>query len=247
MNIEAMLSDTLKKNSSEDEYVGIRFDTALVMAGGRGSRMKSTSSEKLLLEYQKLPIIFNVIDALETSSQIYHVAAATSPNSPDTKRVLEERGTNTLDTQGNGYANDLNFLLQKMSGYVFVVSGDLPLFDNKIIRKLCRLYLDTSFARTGGYDGRYKWGIRVKNMYETTDNIWTSFLVTKKFLNSLGLESNLLVKYGGVECVYTGISIINADKIKDSSLVKENYIILDDKRIAFNLNTNEDFELLNSS
>jgi len=28
--------------------------------------------------------------------------------------------------------------------------------------------------------------------------------------------------------------------------VKENYIILDDKRIAFNLNTKKDYELLNS-
>ena len=39
----------------------------------------------------------------------------------------------------------------------------------------------------------------------------------------------------------------NADKIKDSSLVNENYIVLDDKRIAFNLNTKEDYELLSSS
>jgi len=30
-------------------------------------------------------------------------------------------------------------------------------------------------------------------------------------------------------------------------LVSEDYVILNDKRIAFNLNTNEDFELLNSS
>ena len=66
-------------------------------------------------------------------------------------------------------------------------------------------------------------------------------------MNSLGLKSNLLVKHDSVECVYTGISIINADKIKDWNLVDENYIILDDKRIAFNLNTKEDYELLSSS
>ncbi len=55
------------------------------------------------------------------------------------------------------------------------------------------------------------------------------------------------MKYGDVECVYTGISIINADKIKDSNLVNEDYVILDDERIAFNLNTKEDYELLNPS
>ena len=191
----------------------------LVMAGGKGSRMEFPAPEKLLLEYEK-PIIFHVIDSLNDSHCFSKVFAATSPNSPDTKRVLEERGIETLDTQGNGYVNDLNFLLQKIDGFVFVVSGDLPLLDEEIIQKLVEF---------------------------NSESVWTSFLVSKEFLNSLGLKSNLLVKYDSIECVYTGISIINADKIKNLNLVNEDYIILNDKRIAFNLNTNEDFELLNSS
>ena len=190
----------------------------LVMAGGKGTRM-DIPEEKLLLEYKK-PIIFHVIDALKNSYCFSKVVVATSPNSPDTKRVLEERGIETLGTQGNGYVNDLNFLLQKIDGFVFVVSGDLPLLDEEIIQKLVEF---------------------------NSENVWTSFLVSKKFLNSLGLKSNLLVKYDSTECVYTGISIVNADKIKNLNLVNEDYIILDDKRISFNLNTNEDFELLNSS
>jgi len=191
----------------------------LVMAGGSGSRMKFPAPEKLLLEYEK-PIIFHVIDSLNDSYCFSKVIAATSSNSPDTKFALEQIGVETLDTSGDGYVNDLNFLLQKMDGSVFVVSGDLPLLDKEIIQKLVKF---------------------------NPESIWTSFLVSKKFLNSLGLKSNLLVKYDGVECVYTGISIINADKIKNLNTVKENYIILDDKRIAFNLNTKEDYELLNSS
>ena len=191
----------------------------LVMAGGRGSRMEFPAPEKLLLEYEK-PIIFHVIDSLNDSHCFSKVFAATSPNSPDTKRVLEERGIETLDTQGNGYVNDLNFLLQKIDGFVFVVSGDLPLLDKEIIQKLVKF---------------------------NTESIWTSFLVSKKFLNSLGLESNLLINYGDIDCVHTGISIINADKIQNLDQVKEHYIILDDKRIAFNLNRKKDYELLSSS
>jgi len=189
------------------------------MAGGRGSRMEFPAPEKLLLEYEK-PIIFHVIDSLNDSHCFSKVFAATSPNSPDTKRVLEERGIETLDTQGNGYVNDLNFLLQKMDGFVFVTSGDLPLLDEEIIQKLVEF---------------------------NSESVWTSFLVSKKFLNSLGLESSLLVNSDNIECTYTGISIINANKIKNLNSVKENYIILDDKRIAFNLNTRKDYELLNSS
>ena len=191
----------------------------LVMAGGRGSRMEFPSPEKLLLEYEK-PVIFHVIDSLNDSHCFSKVFAATSPNSPDTKFELERIGVETLDTQGNGYVNDLNFLLQKMDGFVFVVSGDLPLLDEKIIQKLVEF---------------------------NSESVWTSFLVSKKFLDSLSLESNLLVKHNGVECIYTGISIINADKIKNLNSVNEDYVILDDKRIAFNLNTKEDYELLNSS
>ena len=189
------------------------------MAGGKGSRMEFSSTEKLLLEYEK-PIIFHVIDSLHDSHCFSKVFVATSPNSPNTKFELEQRGIETLDTQGNGYVSDLNFLLQNMDGFVFVISGDLPLLDGEIIQKLVEF---------------------------NSESVWTSFLVSKEFLNSLGLKSNLLMKYDSVECAYTGISIINADKIKNLSLVNEDYIILDDKRLAFNVNTKEDYELLRSS
>jgi len=192
----------------------------LVMAGGKGSRMEFPAPEKLLLEYEK-PVIFHVIDSLNDSHCFSKVFAATSPNSPDTKNELEQRGIETLDTEGNGYVNDLNFLLQKMDGFVFVVSGDLPLLDEEIIQIMTEKF--------------------------NSKNVWTSFLVSKKFLNSLGLESNLLINSGDIDCVHTGISIINADKIQNLDPVKENYIILDDKRISFNLNTKKDYELLSSS
>ncbi len=191
----------------------------LVMAGGRGSRMEFPAPEKLLLEYEK-PIIFHVIDSLNDSHCFSKVFAATSPNSPDTKHVLEQAGIETLATPGNGYVNDLNSLLQKMNGIVFVVSGDLPLLDKDIIQKLVEF---------------------------NSESVWTSFLVSKEFLNSLDLESNLLVKCDNVECAYTGISIINADKIKNLNSVNEDYIILNDKRLSFNLNTKADYELLSSS
>ena len=191
----------------------------LVMAGGKGTRM-DISNEKLLLEYKK-PIIFHVIDSLKNSHCFSKVVVATSQNSPDTKQALEQRGIETLTTSGSGYTNDLNFLLQSMDGFVFVVSGDLPLLDEKIIQDITEKF--------------------------NSENVWTSFLVSKKFLNSLGLESSLLVNSDNIECTYTGISIINANKIKNLNSVKENYIILDDKRISFNLNTRKDYELLNSS
>ena len=191
---------------------------ALVMAGGKGTRMNS-SEEKLLLEYKK-PVVFHVIDALKNSNCFTKVVAATSSNSPNTKDILEQKGVETFETKGEGYSRDLNSVLQGIEDNIFVTSGDLPFLDQDII----------------------------KSMIEKFDmgNIWTSFLVSTKFLNSLGMESDIVIKHEETDCAYTGISIINARKITDLNEIEQDYVILDDKRIAFNLNTNEDYRLLNS-
>jgi len=191
---------------------------ALVMAGGKGTRMNS-SEEKLLLEYKK-PVIFHVLDALKNSRCFTKIITATSSNSPKTKEMLEQAKFETIETEGKGYSNDLNSTLQNLNDYVFVTSGDLPFLDGNIIQSMIEKF--------------------------DSKNTWTSFLISTKFLNSLNLQSDLIVKIENSDCVYTGISIINADKITDLNEIEQSYIILDDKRIAFNLNTNEDYRLLNS-
>ena len=222
-----------------------------VMAGGRGSRM-DMSEEKLLActvsdgEYKK-PVIFNVIDAVNHSHCFSRVIAATSPNSPDTKRVLEERGIETLTTPGNGYVSDLNFILQKCADLVFITSGDLPLLDEKIIQVMIDKFLKGEGRIQRDPDRVYD---------RDLENVWTSFLVTKNFLDSLGLKHRGLGDEREVRtnanCAYTGISIINTKKInwrekRNDTYIEENQIILNDKRIAFNLNTLKDYELLSSS
>jgi len=191
---------------------------ALVMAGGKGTRMNS-SEEKLLLEYKK-PIIFHVLDALKNSNCFTKIITATSSNSPKTKEILEQTKIETIETEGKGYSNDLNVVLQNLNDYVFVTSGDLPFLDETIIQSMIEKF--------------------------NSEKTWTSFLISTNFLNSLNLQSELVVKIENSDCVYTGISIINANKIANLNEIEQNYIILDDKRIAFNLNTNEDYRLLNS-
>ena len=85
----------------------------------------------------------------------------------------------------------------------------------------------------------------VKN-YEP-EKIWTSILVTNQFLTKLGLKSDYFITHNNQKCNYTGISLINANKINSSKNLDENYIIIDDKRIAFNLNTKQDYELLSTT
>jgi len=187
----------------------------LVMAGGKGSRM-NLSEEKLLLKYKK-PVILHVVDALKNSECFSQIIAATSQNSPKTKNLLEENGIKVFETLGNGYVKDLNTVLKSFDDYVLVVSGDLPLLDEQIIKQIAN---------------------------QKSDNVWLSFLVTKEFLDLYNIKQQYQTRFEEKECAFTGISLINAKKISSLDSVKENYVILDDKRIAFNLNTKEDLALL---
>lgn len=191
----------------------------IVMAGGKGSRM-NLDGEKLLLRYKK-PIILHVVDSLRQSNCFSRIIAVTSSNSPDTRQFLEQNRIETLDTLGDGYVKDLNVVLQELNDDVFVVSGDLVLLDSSIIQKIFDLY--------------------------DPQNVWTSVLVSKQFLDDLGIRSGFTVTYEDKECCYSGISMINSRKIISLDDIKEEAIIMNDKRIAFNLNTKEDYTLLGTA
>ena len=191
----------------------------LVMAGGKGTRMES-DTEKLLLTYKK-PIILHVIDALRQSKCFSKIIAVTSKNSPKTKKLLLEKKIETIETQGVDYVHDLNQILCNTNDAVFVTSGDLPFLDSEIVKTIAKMY--------------------------SSNVIWKSIVITKEFLESLGLKSDIQVFYQGKDCFLSGISLVNAKNIMNLEGVVETYVILDDKRIAFNLNTKQDYELLGVS
>ena len=191
----------------------------IVMAGGKGTRM-NLEEEKLLLKYKK-PIIFHVVDSLKNSDLFSKILTVTSTNSPKTKKLLEENNIEIFDTPGIGYVEDLNLVLKSIDDAVLVTSGDLPLLDEDIVQKII-------------------------NQYDS-HKTWVSILVTKNFLSSLGLESDYQVNFNDQICHYTGISLINSKKISSLKNLEENYIIIDDKRIAFNVNSKHDYDLLSTT
>jgi adenosylcobinamide-phosphate guanylyltransferase len=190
----------------------------LVMAGGKGTRM-DMPGEKLLLEYKK-PVILHVVDALKDSKCFSKILAATSEHSPRTNELLLFHDVEVIKTKGDGYVDDLSFALSNIGEPTFVVSGDLPLLDGVVIQELV---------------ARHK-----------KDAPWQSFVMTKKFLDMLGIKLEFAVSADGKECFYTGISIVDPQKISNGK-IEEILSIFDDKRIAVNLNTKEDYDLLKGS
>ena len=191
----------------------------LVMCGGKGTRMESVQ-EKLLIKYRK-PIIQHVISALDESGCFSKIICATSCNAPKTSQFVKDLGMSTVETRGVGYVEDLNEALKSFDDNVFVVPGDLALLDSEIVQKIVNAFEDRQS--------------------------WTSVLVSKKFLDLIGIKPEYLVNYNGKECAFTGISIVNPKAIVGIEPVQESYIVIDDKRIAINLNTKSDYELLGAT
>ena len=187
----------------------------LIMAGGKGTRMQS-NEEKLLLEYKK-PLVLHVIDALKGSNCFEKIIAATSPNSPQTQKIIAENNVTVFETLGENFVADLNYILKKLDDYVFVTSGDLPLLDESIVEQI----VDTV----------------------NSDKTWTSIVTTKSFQSSLGLNPECIILFNNESYVHTGISIVNASEIKNLESVKEDYLIINDKRVCLNVNTKTDYDL----
>ena len=190
----------------------------LVMAGGKGTRMKS-NEEKLLLTY-KQPLVLHVIDALKNSNCFEKIIAATSPNSPQTKNILVENNITIIETSGEGFVTDLNNILKQLDDFVLVSSGDLPLLDGDIIKQI------------------------IDNVNH--DKTWTSIVTTKSFQNSLNLDPECITTLNDEDYAHTGISIVNASKISNLDTIEEDYLIIDDKRVCFNINTKNEYDLLGS-
>ncbi len=190
----------------------------LVMAGGKGTRMKS-NEEKLLLPY-KQPLVLHVINALKNSNCFEKIIAATSPNSPQTKNILVENNITIIETSGEGFVTDLNNILKQLDDFVLVSSGDLPLLDGDIIKQI------------------------IDNVNH--DKTWTSIVTTKSFQNSLNLEPECISTLNDEDYAHTGISIVNASKISNLDTIEEDYLIIDDKRVCFNINTKNEYDLLGS-
>ena len=191
----------------------------LVMCGGKGTRMESTQ-EKLLIKHKK-PVIEHVISALEESECFSKIVCATSRNAPKTAEFVKSLGKSIVETKGNGYVEDLNEALRNFDEQVFVVSGDLALLDSDIVQKIVK--------------------------QSVSNQPWVSVLASKKFLDSIGVRSEYLVSYNGQEHAFTGISITNPKDVAGMNRVKEYYVVIDDKRVAINLNTKRDCDLLGTA
>lgn len=119
--------------------------TAVIMAGGKGSRMGS-NKEKPLLNINGSPMIRYVINALSQTGEISSIVVATSPNTPKTANYIENQGYEVFQTPGKGYIEDLNYFISERfhnnpDQIILTITSDIPLITNNIISLVINEYL----------------------------------------------------------------------------------------------------------
>lgn len=190
---------------------------ALVMCGGRGTRLDAPV-EKPLLEVCGEPMIDGVLAGLADSS-VDRVHAAVSPHTPETARHLRLHALDpaVLETPGEGYVADLQVALEAVGAPVVSVAADLPLLASAHVERAMGA---ARRDRTAESDG-------------TAASVGVAASVTvcvpASLKRRLGASVDATLEDGGRELAPTGLNVVG-DR-DDEALV-----VADDPRLAANVN-----------
>ena len=188
---------------------------ALVMAGGRGSRLKM--GEKPLVSLFGRPLIDYVVLALE-ESLVDQIFISTTENVPSTRKWAEERDLYVLETGSYGYVPDMIEAVIK-SGVkepIMVIMADLPLVTPEIIDQIIEVY---------------------EKRREPALSTHTPLSLHSR----LGRRPDSLFNYRGQLIVPAGINVLKGAEIDKEQ--EDFHLILERMELAVNVNVPEDLML----
>lgn len=114
---------------------------ALIMAGGKGTRLDA-DVEKPLLELGGRFLIDYVLEAVSGCEYVDRFWSVTSPHTGRTEEYLKDRPVHVLQAPGKGYVEDLVFAVRKLGlEKTLVVSADLPLLTPGDLSRVIEEYL----------------------------------------------------------------------------------------------------------
>ena len=123
---------------------------AIVMAGGRGTRLK-VNVEKPLFKLHVKPLIKYVLDNISSSKLVEDVVIAVSPHTQETTKYLKSLNGNfqILNTSGIDYLNDLSYILtlfesKSKKDTLLFINADLPFVSGETIDFILTNYLESS-------------------------------------------------------------------------------------------------------
>lgn len=188
---------------------------ALVMAGGKGTRLKM--GEKPLVNLLGRPLIDYVVSALEGSLADRIFIAATN-NVPLTREWARERGLDVVDTPGIGFVADMVCGVERAGATkpIIVIMADLPLITSDLIDY-------------------------VMDIYEGRPEPALSTHTPLNLHGRLGRRPDSLFNYQGQLIVPAGINILDGARIKEEQ--EDFHLVLERMELAVNVNTADDLQL----
>ena len=174
--------------------------------------------EKSLLKLRNKTLIEYVLDALIGCGCFESIIAVPSVNTPTTSTFLYNHEYYTsgririLESKGENYSLDLSDVLGKTKpAVVFAVSADLPLLNPAVIQRIIARYLP-SFP-------------------------CTTVILETCFVKSFDILPSSILTIGAKKYCYSGIVIVDSSKHRINSKLEENYLIMNEKEVAVNVNT----------
>ena len=110
---------------------------AIIMAGGRGKRL-NLDIEKPLIKIEGSTILERIVIVLKETG-INEIFVAVTNATPKTKRMAEELNVGVVQTPGDGYVKDIQYLMAKFEEFL-AVSADLPFLSSTLIKDVLIRY-----------------------------------------------------------------------------------------------------------
>lgn len=191
---------------------------ALVMAGGKGSRLRM--GEKPLVKLFGRPLIDYVVGAVLDSSAD-RIFVAVTEDVPLTRKWALEREFGVVDTKGRGFVADMVEAVEKavVKEPILIIMADLPLITPDLIEE-------------------------IMETYEERPEPALSTHTPLNLHSRLGRRPDSLFNYHGQLIVPSGINILDGADIREEQ--EDYHLIMERIELAVNVNVVEDLKLCES-
>jgi adenosylcobinamide-phosphate guanylyltransferase len=191
--------------------------TALVMAGGKGTRM-ALSEEKPLLQVGGKPVIEHVLTALKEAKKVSSVVVAVSDYTPKTAKLMLKFPVSVIKTPGKEYVSDMGYAVRTLGlQTVLAIGADFPLITSEVIDAIVE-------------------------HYERCGKSALSVVVSMETKAKLGLGGKYGFELNGKHVVPAGINVIDGRRIDEKELDEEMYVS-DRQEVAMNINTIQELKI----
>jgi adenosylcobinamide-phosphate guanylyltransferase len=192
---------------------------ALIMAGGKGTRI-GLLTEKPLLPFLGRPLVDWVTEAVKGAKNVSEFYVVTSANTPETEKHCQRRGWKVLRTDAKGYHNDLKqaTLTANLMGPVLTVPADSPAVTGKFLDKII-------------------------SEFETCGKDFYAVFVPIEAREVLGLSIDSTDEYKGEWYAVSGVNIIDGAKIQSEGKIETAALISEETEVLLNINTLKDLEI----